>query len=115
MASDKIREDEIMSDDELDNVAGGRMQESINDVQRAGRLGLLDVNPYNKTDIVKFCLDNSGELTKMFAKFGITFTHNEDSNKNNEYVYNSVSGGQRMRRYISQNEAWSIIEQKLGS
>ena len=59
--------------------------------------------------MMKFYSNNRGELTDMFAKFGIQFTQRPEEGRNmytNDYIYN----GQK----ISQDEAWDIIKNKLG-
>ena len=104
MANDKIREDEILSDDELDNVAGGHWAQTADDIVRAGKLGLIDINPGDTYAVADFYHTNLGELTNVFAKFGIEFTHRVY--EENSYVHN----GQQISTY----EAWSIIRQKLG-
>lgn len=106
MAGDKIRDDEIMSDEKLDNVAGGNWWQTANDIKKAGMLGLVNVNPDDWNSIEKFYFDNRGELTDIFAKFGVQYIQNESMRENNEFVYN----GQK----ISRDEAWKIIEQQLG-
>lgn len=106
MAKSKIRNDEILSDDELDNVAGGSWMETTGDILKAGKLGLVNVNPDDLVAVANFYQNNRGELTDMFAKFGIEFTHNGKWYEENEYVHN----GQK----ISQDEAWKIINQQLG-
>ena len=111
MAGDKIREDEIMSDDELDNVAGGTLQDTDKDIEMVGRLGLFNGNP-NFSAIKDFYQNNRGALTDMFAKFGIEYTQHED--KGNEYVYSYVRAGQTTRIHLSQEEVWNIIREQLG-
>lgn len=111
MANDKIRDDEIMSDDELDNVAGGRMYETFNDIKTAHSHGLIQIDPSTNSSIEEICAGNCDKLPSMFKKFGITFTYNEG--KGNDYVYEGVFHGERFRRHISQSEAWQMVLQKL--
>ncbi|MBO4401349.1 MAG: hypothetical protein J5809_05840 [Selenomonadaceae bacterium] len=106
MANDKIRNDEILSDEELDNVAGGSWMQTSLDIIEAGKSGLVNVNPDDVESVANFYQNNRSELTDMFAKFGIEFTHRGKWYEENDYSFN----GQK----ISRDEAWSIINKQLG-
>ncbi len=111
--SNEIRKDEILSDDELDRVAGGSWIESVADVNNAFQRkipGFDKIDPVTADGAI-YLLKNwtqgdnvVGKLEKMFASHGITMTYNGKPFDPNTYSYNGKS--------ITQDEAWKIIDGK---
>lgn len=113
MADEKILDDELMTDEELDKVAGGTIDESIQDFISASERGIDDFNHlaenYNQSTLIEY-LDKDirtggnvvGKLKEMFASYGIDMQYNK--NNNNTYSYNG--------HQITQQEAWNIIDSK---
>ena len=111
--TNEIRKDEILSDDELDRVAGGSWGESLNDVNNAFQRkipGFDKIDPVTADGAI-YLLKNwtegdnvVGKLEKMFASHGITMTYNGKPFDQNPYSYNGKS--------ITQDEAWKIIDGK---
>ena len=111
--SNKILKDEILSDEQLDGVAGGSWGESLNDVNNAFQRkipGFEKINP-KSADGAIYLLQNwtegdnvVGKLEKMFASHGITMTYEVKPFDPNSYTYNG--------KKITQDEAWKIIDGK---
>ena len=111
--SNKILKDEILSDEQLDQVAGGSWMESVGDVNEAFKRkipGFENIDP-TSTDGAIYLLRNwtegdnvVGKLEKMFASHGITMTCGGKPFDPNTYTYNGKS--------ITQDEAWKIIDGK---
>lgn len=114
MADDKIFDNEIMSDEELDNVAGGSWPEFTADMLEAkerGIEGFENIDPYNlQSDLFKMMRDEKlryqyvDKMVSFFASHGITMEYHEKGAELNIYTYNG--------RSISRGEAWNIIDGK---
>ena len=109
----EILKDEILSDEQLDGVAGGSWFESLNDVSNAfdRKIPGLDKIDPKSADGAIYLLQNwtegdnvVGKLEKMFASHGITMTYEGKPFDPNSYTYNG--------KKITQDEAWKIIDGK---
>lgn len=76
---------EILSESELDNVAGGTNTESDKDLAFLKDIGLLPQDDSRRTD----------NLTRAFAKAGVNMVVHFDDSNNNEYF--NASGKQITR------------------
>ena len=113
MKDDKILKDEIMSEEELDQVAGGSWGESVRDFNNAFTRkipGFENIDPMS-TEGVKYMLQNwtendniVGKLKNMFASHGIEMIYNGKPFEDNIYKFNGKN--------ISQDDAWKIIDGK---
>ena len=111
--TNEILKDEILSEEQLNEVAGGSWGESLNDVNNAFQRkipGFEKINP-TTSDGAIYLLKNwtegdnvVGQLKNMFAKYGIDMTYNGKPFDPNIYIYNG--------KKISQYEAWKIIDGK---
>ena len=105
--SKEILKDEILSDEELDNVAGGTFAESYSDAQSFEKLGVKIF----KNDIAGVpLLDHEGfvNLRNAFNKYGVTikddgsiFGDMVGTSKANEYYING--------KKVNRDEAWKHI------
>ncbi|MBR1807652.1 MAG: hypothetical protein IJ774_14875 [Selenomonadaceae bacterium] len=111
--TNEILKDEILSDDQLDQVAGGSWGESVGDYLNAfdRKIPGFDKIDPKSADGAIYLLQNwtegdnvVGKLEKMFASHGITMTYNGKPFDPNSYSYNGKS--------ITQDEAWKIIDGK---
>ncbi len=113
MANEKILKDEILSEQELDQVAGGSWMEFTADMLDAKKRGFagfenLDFNP--ESDLIKMIGDGNlrhqyvDKVAAMFASHGITMEYHGKMLEANIYTYN---GNQ-----ISREQAWNIIDGK---
>ncbi len=96
MTDEKITNDEILNEEQLDEVAGGTLAEIKNDIYRFKLLGVLS----NYTDEVdEYALKNA------FARFGISASTKFASGNN--YVY-TMDG-----REYDRNTVWNFICDKM--
>ena len=111
--TNEILKDEILSDDQLDQVACGSWGESVGDYLNAfdRKIPGFDKIDPKSADGAIYLLQNwtegdnvVGKLEKMFASHGITMTYNGKPFDPNSYSYNGKS--------ITQDEAWKIIDGK---
>ena len=113
MKDEKILENEIMSEEELEQVAGGSWGESVRDFNNAFEKkipGFENIDPMS-TEGVKYMLQNwtendniVGKLKNMFASHGIEMIYNGKPFDSNTYIYNG--------KQITKDEAWQIIDGK---
>ena len=104
---------EKLSDDELEQVAGGSWLESLSDFNNAFQRkipGFEKIDP-TTSDGAIYLLKNwtegdnvVGQLKNMFAQYGIDMNYNGKPFDSNTYTYNGNK--------ISQDEAWNIIDGK---
>ena len=80
MADEKILQDEIMSDDELDGVAGGTTAQCKSDMDFMHDLGLVAQNVDHM---------QSDALTRAFAKAGVNMVAHYNDTNQNEYFNSS--------------------------
>ena len=113
MAKEDKFADEIMSDEQLDNVAGGSWVEFTADMLDAKKRGIagfenLDFNA--NSDLIKMVGDDNlrhqyvDKVAKVFASHGITMEYNGKMLESNIYTY---KGNQ-----ITRDQAWDIVDGK---
>ena len=114
MAEEKILKDEIMSDAELDNVAGGSWLEFTADMLDAKKRGIagfenLDLSNSN-SDLIKMIGDDNlryqyvDKVANVFAAHGITMEYKGKFLESNIYTYKGNS--------ITREQAWNIVDGK---
>ena len=94
----EILEDEIMSDEELDNVAGGKAWELQEDADNLRRYGLLGSGPVDK-DQIEAAINRAGILNGISLGCDL---HNGD--KENRYYIDHVK--------YKHNEFWREIHKR---
>ena len=111
--ADGIKKEEIMSDEELDQVAGGSWIEFTADMLDAKKRGIagfenLDFNP--DSDLIKMIGDDNlrhqyvDKVAALVASHGITMEYHGKMLESNIYTY---QGNQ-----ITREQAWNIIDGK---
>ena len=106
MAVEDKYADEVMSDEELDNVAGGTMEEVVEDHKFLYEHGLVDNYRSLESSLVLF--RNTTEMIKEgWAKAGITCNVTWDYIKIKQYNSYTDSSG----RPISRDEAFNIVKE----
>ena len=114
MIDEKIINDEIMDDEELDNVAGGSWLEFTADMVDAKKRGIagfenLDLSNPN-SDLIKMIGDDKlrhkyvEKVGAVFASHGITMEYNGKFLEENNYTYKGNK--------ISREQAWNIVDGK---
>ena len=111
--TEKILENEMLSEDQLNEVAGGSWGESVSDFNEAFKRkmpGLSNIDPMS-TEGAAYMLQNwtegdniVGKLKNMFASHGVEMIYNGKPFDPNTYIYQG--------KQISQDEAWKIIDGK---
>ena len=108
----EILKDEILSEEELDNVAGGTFAESYNDAKAFEELGVKIF----KSDLVGIpLLDHDGfvNLRNAFEKYGVTI-------KDDGSVFGDIVGTSKANEYfigdkqVSREDAWKYINAQFG-
>ena len=110
----EILKDEIMSDEELDNVAGGSWLEFTADMLDAKKRGIagfenLDLSNPN-SDLIKMIGDDNlrhqyvDKVANVFAAHGITMEYKGKFLESNTYTYQGNS--------ITREQAWNIVDGK---
>ena len=108
----EILKDEILSDEQLDNVAGGTFAESYSDAQQFEKLGVKIF----KNDLVGVpLLDPEGfaNLRSAFSKYGVTIK--DDGN-----IWSDLTGKSKANEYyingkeVSREDAWKHINAQFG-
>ena len=108
----EILKDEILSDEELDNVAGGTFAESYNDAKEFEKLGVKIF----KSDLLGIpLLDHEGfsNLRAAFNKYGVTI-------KDDGSVFGDIIGESKANQYfigekeVSREDAWKHINAQFG-
>ena len=103
----EILKDEILSDEQLDNVAGGTFAESYSDAQQFEKLGVKIF----KNDLVGVpLLDPEGfvNLRAAFEKYGVTI-------KDDGSIWGDLTGKSKANQYfigdkeVSREDAWKHI------
>ena len=114
MKDEKILAEEILSDEELDNVAGGSWLEFTDDMLKAKERGLagfenLDMTNPN-SDLIKMIGDDKlrhqyvEKVSAVFASHGIEMTYNGKFLEANVYKFNG--------KEITRQQAWDIVDGK---
>ena len=108
----EILKDEILSDEELDGVAGGTFAESYNDAQSFEKLGVKIFE--NKLAGIPL-LDHEGfvNLRAAFDKYGVTI-------KDDGSIWGDLTGKSKANQYfiggneVSREDAWKHINAQFG-
>ena len=110
----EILKDEIMSDEELEQVAGGSWLEFTADMLDAQKRGIAGFENLNLTDpnsdLIKMIGDNKlrqqyvDKLAAVFASHGITMEYNGKFLEDNVYTYKGKN--------ITREQAWNIVDGK---
>ena len=98
MAEEKLLNEEIISDEKLDAVAGGSVDEIQDDANRLRQLGYLGSEGVTKQQI-------RNAFGKLGLYIGVTF----DDNKRNTYYAPGKYGLQE----VSRDVFWDYINQQL--
>ncbi|MBR6712033.1 MAG: hypothetical protein IKI76_03460 [Selenomonadaceae bacterium] len=110
--ANEILKDEILSDEQLDNVAGGTFAESYSDAQQFEKLGVKIF----KNDLVGVpLLDPEGfvNLRAAFDKYGVTI-------KDDGSIWGDLTGKSKANQYfigdkeVSREDAWKHINAQFG-
>ena len=114
MADKKILKDELMSDEELDQVAGGSWIEFTADMLDAKKRGIAGFENLDLTnpdsDIIKMIGDDNlrhqyvDKVGALFASHGITMEYKGKILESNIYTYQG--------KQITREQAWNIIDGK---
>ena len=110
----EILKDEIMSDAELDQVAGGSWVEftaDMLDAHKRGIAGFENIDPNNpNSDLFKMIGDGSlrhqyvDKVAGVFASHGITMEYHGKLLEDNIYTYKD--------KQITREQAWNIVDGK---
>lgn len=95
MSEEKIKKDEVMNDEELEEVAGGYGWEIKDDKKRFAQLGIYITSSEN----------DERQLKGAFASFGIKVQTYHGYLSENEYSRNGKS--------ISREQAWNYIYSRV--
>lgn len=101
--NDKIIDDELMTDEELDKVAGGNFEETLNDADELRKRGLLsdsDLSALYKVDNILHNMGYSGYQSRDVHNIG-------DNALNN--IYTDKKGNQ-----ITRAEFWANFDSENG-
>ena len=113
MKDEKILAEEILSDEELDNVAGGSWLEftaDMLDAKKRGIAGFENVGLDANSDLVKMIGDDNlrhkyvDKVGAVFASHGIEMTYNGKFLEKNIYKFNG--------KEITRQQAWDIVDGK---
>ena len=113
MKDEKILAEEVLSDEQLENVAGGSWVEFTDDMLKAKERGIagfenlgLDAN----SDLIKMIGDDDlrhqyvEKVASVFASHGIDMTYNGKFLESNIYKFNG--------KEITRQQAWDIVDGK---
>ena len=114
MKDEKILAEEILSDEELDNVAGGSWLEFTADMLDAKKRGIAGFENLDLTnpdsDLIKMIGDDKlrhqyvEKVGALFASHGIEMTYNGKFIEKNIYKFNG--------KEITRQQAWDIVDGK---
>ncbi|MBR3623035.1 MAG: hypothetical protein IKN43_06780 [Selenomonadaceae bacterium] len=97
-----------LTNEELEQVAGGHCGDSYKDMRQAYERqmpGFEKLDP-ESLDTMVYCLKNwdtvVGDLKNMFAQYGIEMTYKSDPLEDNLYMYQG--------RRITNGQAWQILD-----
>ena len=102
MADEKILEEEILNEEELEGVAGGTLKETFNDSRQLAGLGL-----YNFDKSKGFVGSVQEGFDALGKKIGLTLNVKSDlsSNGSNKNVY------QIGNQNVTRDEFWTIVNE----
>ncbi|MBR6014317.1 MAG: hypothetical protein IK062_11155 [Selenomonadaceae bacterium] len=114
MTDEKILKDELMSEEELENVAGGSWLQFTADMLEAKKRniqGFENLDPTNpNSDLIKMIFDDNlrhkyvEKVGEVFAAHGITMEYKGKILEDNIYTYQGNK--------ISRERAWEIVDGK---
>ena len=114
MADENKFADEVMSDEELDNVAGGSWVEFTSDILAAQERGISGFDNLNlldpNSDLIKMISDDKlrhqyvDKIANVFASHGITMEYKGKFWDKNIYTYQG--------KEITREQAWNIVDGK---
>ena len=113
MADKKILDNEILSDDELENVAGGSWLEftaDMFDAKKRGIPGFENLDFDTNSDLIKMIGDDKlrhqyvDKVAGVFAAHGVTMKYNGKLLEGNVYTYQGKT--------ITREQAWNIVDGK---
>ena len=106
MAEEKILKDELLSDEQLENVAGGTLDETAADTRVLKKLGLR-IDGRSAEDLIDFSKfsEAAGEVSQIFKRFGIRVDQYWGPKTNKYY---------RDGQEISRELAFKIVAKNLG-
>ena len=102
MAEEKIMEEEILDDDELESVAGGTLKESFADREQLNKLGL-----YNFDKDKGFVGSLQDSFSALGKKIGLTLNVKSNPSVNNQMANTYQIGNQTLTR----DEFWTIVNE----
>jgi len=100
----EILKEEMFSDNELDNVAGGTYLESADDAKKFKKLG-IDIGAKEIAGVPILLHDEFVKLRGAFEKYGVTIKDKGGLINDNEYFIDGKS--------VSRDDAWKHIEAQL--
>ena len=106
MAEEKILKDELLSDEQLENVAGGTLDETAADTRVLKKLGLR-IDGRSAEDLIEFSKFSEAaiEVSQIFKRFGIRVDQYWGPKTNKYY---------RDGQEISRELAFKIVSKQLG-
>ena len=106
MAEEKILKDELLSDEQLENVAGGTLDETAADTRVLKKLGLR-IDGRSAEDLIEFSKFSEAaiEVSQIFKRFGIRVDQYWGPKTNKYY---------RDGQEISRELAFKIVAKNLG-
>lgn len=114
--ADKMLKDELMSEEELDKVAGGSWLEftaDMLDAKKRGFAGFENLDFDKNSDLIKMINDDKlrhqyvQKVGTLFASYGITMEYHGKFLEDNVYTYKGNS--------ITREQAWKIVDSQLGN
>lgn len=94
----KILDEEIMSDDELDNVAGGTKQETNQDLENFEAMGMkIFVQTNDLSATYHYTLNN---LINAFQKYGVKYEYDFENKANKYFVGDKEFNHEEIWKYI---------------
>lgn len=104
MADEKILKEEILSDDELDNVAGGNYIESAVDAKKFKELG-VKIYDDEILGVPVLMHDQFEKLRSTFKEYGVTIKDNGGLIDKNQYFIGDTE--------VTRETAWAHVESQL--
>ena len=104
MADEKILEEEVLDEEELENVAGGTLKETLNDRDMLTKLGL-----YKFDDNKGFVVSVQEGFNALGKKIGCTLTVKSETSLNN----NTANVYQIGKQTVSREQFWATVDRLL--
>jgi len=111
--ANEIFKDEILSDDQLDQVAGGTFAESYGDARNFEKLGVKIFSGESLVGVPILDHEGFANLRGAFEKYGVTI-------KDDGSVFGDIVGTSKANQYfingkqVSRDEAWKHINAQFG-